>query len=271
MKSLRRNVALMSVIALLSLSACASSDPVVTESPSATMTTAPTSEPATPSDDAVTQADLSRTMPDAFAQKKPANDIGEFSAPTSQPAEATVQREGAALEWQRSVDSQASSYWSSDWCHYYQDANGVTYGETCVRALADATGAKVPDWYVIYRYDPTQVGNLGPAILEMHTGLPGYTTYRDLTDPMFQTVAWVAFPTHMHPLTQDHFWAAISNNNGQLTWYTLAQILEMGQVGGNGQSNGKLAPAWDPSITVWTYPMLSGINATLQQIPSFIP
>lgn len=275
-KALRIKAVLVGMAMLFVMTACAAGGtanggPSSTVSPTATVESTPTttSAPTPTASDEQSASSMGRLqdVPDTYEHKEQAVDVGEFAAPTSQPPNLTEQSE-ATLEWKRSVDAQASSYWASDWCHYFTGTDGRTYGDTCVRASVNSAGAILPNQYTIYRYDPTRNGKLGAAIFEMYTGFPGYTTFRDLTDPVFQTVSWVAFPAGVQTLTQDQYWVGIHNANGQLSWYTLRQILAMSNA---GQANGMRVPAWDPSITVWTYPMLSGINASLRQIPSFIP
>lgn len=276
MKTLQVKAALACAGMLFTMTACTASDTTssgptsATASPTTTAESTPTPTPTPSEEESASSMGRLQDVPDIYEKKEQAVDAGEFSAPTSKPPTLAEQSE-ATLEWRQSVDAQASSYWASDWCHYVTGADGRVYGDTCVRASANSAGVVNPNQYIIYRYDPTRSGKLGAAIFEMYTGFPGYTTFRDLTDPVFQTVSWVSFPTWMQPLTQDYYFVAFQNANGQLTWYTLKQILGMSGTGPNSQANGMVAPAWDPSITVWTYPMLSGINASLQQIPSFIP
>ena len=269
MKYSQVKAAIASVVLLLAMAACSPNDTSGDTGTTPTALDSPTAS-AEPSGAPDSSSGRLQSIPERYATEEQVVSESEVSVPASQPPAQSTDWD-ATSEWRQSVDDQATSYWSSDWCHYFTGADGQTYGETCVRASTDNTGATVADQYVIYRYNPNNTDKLGLAILEMYTGFPDYTTYRDLTDPMFNTVSWVSFPTAVQPLTQDHYWVAFQESNGQLTWYTLSQILAMGANGSNGQPNGMTAPSWNPSITVWSYPMLSGITNSLQQIPSFIP
>ncbi|HEX7483590.1 MAG TPA: hypothetical protein VF281_00400 [Candidatus Saccharimonadales bacterium] len=164
--------------------------------------------------------------------------------------------------------SLTATYWASDWCHYILGTDGVTYGESCVRAALNADGTASSVQFQIYRYDPTRVEKLGDMVLELYTGYPGYTTFRDLTDPTFNQVQWAAFPTGIANLTADTFMVSFLDANGQLVWYSTQQILNMAATArANANIPQATVPAWDPAITVWSYPIISSINNQIASIP----
>lgn len=161
-----------------------------------------------------------------------------------------------------------ATYWASDWCHYFIGNDGVTYGDTCVRSVINTDGTISTVQFLIYRYDPTKVDSLGNLVLELYVGYPGYTTYRDLTDPLFNQVQWAAFPTGIANITADTFMVSFLDDNGQLVWYSTQQILDMAVTARtNANVPQSTVPSWDPAITVWSYSMISSINNQIASIP----
>ncbi|HEY8992916.1 MAG TPA: hypothetical protein VIM37_03665 [Candidatus Microsaccharimonas sp.] len=162
-----------------------------------------------------------------------------------------------------------STYWASDWCHYFVGTDGQTYGDSCARAALDANGNASNVLFLIYQYDPTKQDKLGTLALQLYTGYQGYTTYRNLNDPLFNQVQWAAFPTGVTAITADNFMVSFLDANGQLLWYTTQQILDMAAAARtNAGVPQATVPAWDPAITVWSYSMITSINNRIADIPS---
>ncbi len=157
---------------------------------------------------------------------------------------------------QKAVLQPPANYWASDWCHYFVGSDGITYGDTCLRAKSNGSGGSVPNQFLLYRYDPTAAGLLGPATMEFYTGYAGYTTYRDLTNPDFNTVAWMTFPTGQ-PLSVDTILVGVFNANNQLIWYRFADLLASASNGTGTAPNSPLrVPSSDPAVTVFSYGLL---------------
>ena len=253
----RRGIALaIGLVLATSMTACSGASPIPDTPTEETRTPAPNSGTGTESlfeglaglNDGAVQAEAAEEVP--TAQLQPASNYvqGSYTNDTSLTA----------------------TYWAADWCHYFVATDGVTYGETCVRSAPTANGTASPDHFLVYKFDNTKVENIGPMVLELYTGYAGYTTYRDLTDPVFNTVQWAAFPTGIANLTADNYSVGILDVNGQLVWYTLQQILNMGATArANANVPQATVPSWDPAITVWSYPMISSINNQIANIPSF--
>lgn len=157
------------------------------------------------------------------------------------------------------VAEPAASYWAADWCHYFIGYDGITYGDTCVRSKPDASGGALPNQFLIYRYDPTATGFLGQALLEIFIGYPGYTAYRDLTDPQFNLIAWIAFPTGSQA-TVDNSLVSVFDASSQLVWYQVSDLVgHQVYTTGLAQNYPLAVPALDSSITVTNYGALSNI------------
>ncbi|MBC7565168.1 hypothetical protein H7100_03005 [Candidatus Saccharibacteria bacterium] len=186
----------------------------------------------------------------------------------SESPEAQLQPISDVLLGSYTQDANQSPYWVSDWCHYFVGTDNVTYGDSCLRAALNADGTASSDLFLIYQYDPTKMDNLGTLVMQLYTGYPGYTTYRDLTNSLFNQVEWAAFPTGIANLTANTYMVSFLDGNGQLVWYSTQQIIDMAATArANANIPQATVPAWDPSITVWSYAMISSINNTLATIP----
>lgn len=222
-------IPLVIIAAILSLTGCASS--AQTSSPPATK--------------------------NPIVEKEPVADPIAATPSGELPKNLTTSREANL----RVVEGTTANYWSDDWCHYFVGNDGITYGDTCLRSKPNGAGGAVPNQYLLYRYDPNAVGSLGPALMEFYTGYAGYTTYRDLTNPQFNQVAWVSFPTAMQ-ITADNMLVGVYNANSQLVWYRVSDLQGQplnGSNTGTAQNYPARVPSWDPSITVWSNPMLSNV------------
>jgi hypothetical protein len=272
MNILKREAALLAGIVLIAnLAACSGSPTSPAESHSLTQSATPsttTSHPEKTDIPSATSAPGAGTssvfddMPGLNDKTPKAKAIGK------PPASSLVLSSDVVMGQYTNDTSLTQTYWASDWCHYFLGADGITYGESCVRAAPNTDGTSSTVQFQIYRYDPTKVEKLGDMVMELYLGYPGYTTYRDLTDPVFNQVQWAAFPTGIANLTADVFMASFLDTNGQLVWYSAQQIADMsGAVNTNVTVPQATVPAWDPAITVWSYPMISSINNQIASIP----
>ena len=113
-----------------------------------------------------------------------------------------------------SAQSTATSKWVGG-C-YYTASNGQWYGNYCLQRVVNSTV------YELFRY--VQSGNhLGTMFEQFDTAYPGYLTWRNLDDSLFNTVLWARVPTSnvnapvQYEMNLGNGWA----------WYTAAGLQQL--------------------------------------------
>lgn len=140
----------------------------------------------------------------------------DAAAPTSNDAGAdTGNGSGGALGAPGAVDQ---PYWATDGKHYVV-VNGAWAYDYYEAPTNDSGGQPIPGEIGIYR----ATDNVEAYVMD--TNLAGYTAFRDLSNPLFNTVRWAAWPTGQTATDANLIYqVALDGNAGSLVWFTQAQL-----------------------------------------------
>ena len=218
-RSVRRYSVLACILgATVSLAACSSTvASQVTASPVAI-----TSSPATTARSLVTTSQLTSQTPVAGVTVSaiPGRNAASAKQPraTHAPPVQDVKFDTGGLSDPTPTDN---GYWATDYCHYHV-TDGVTYGDYCMRNDLDANGNAVVGLYGIYAYPYPP----GVELYQFDTTIAGFTVYRDLSNALFNTVKWMAWPPNT-VLTYDNISVQLADSEtGQNVWLTINQVIQ---------------------------------------------
>src|SRR3954452_16914225 len=121
------------------------------------------------------------------------------------------------------------NYWASDWCHYFY-RQGAWYGDVCLRPAADTTGQAIPNLYNEYAY-PGPGQRLGNAFEQFDTSAAGYTTVRDLRNPLFNAVEWIRWPSGTASTVDNTEFLVSDSSSGGAIWFTGGDLINILQTG----------------------------------------
>lgn len=159
----------------------------------------------------------------------------------------------AEEQYVSAAQQQVLDFWSpQDACHYVTAADGTLVGDVCMRA-ADYAGG-----YYVTTYDPLVADHSGIIVIEVNmNAAPVWFMYRDYSQ---SPLVWALISTSDPAPNADttYFYVTI---NGMTDWYPSSQVVFEQPV------DGLRVPAWDPSVTVFSYSIMAQIYNTQQQIP----